>query len=217
MSDDIMQQQYFEMLARSQLNEAQIASAKETLSKSKEIMDKHHEAKAHINNDARLSAQGKEADLAVLSQGTYEQLKNTLGAEMNSLDKRIGELTYQLRPQAPSKDSVVEELRQQEVRAHLREMDALKVLELYESLAVSGDNDLVMRAVEEAPFPLIDNPEIIVAGQRSRAERNDPKSAKLLVQMKQWRSVIEGALNTAQAELGIAEDYLQRVAEKGAA
>lgn len=91
---------------------------------------------------------GKQSKLATLAQTSYEQLERTLVLEIKSLDKRIGELSYALRPQALITDTVVETQKQQEVRALLREKDELGIAEMYQLLAVSGDNDLVMRAIE---------------------------------------------------------------------
>ncbi|MEJ1339419.1 MAG: hypothetical protein RPU34_10410 [Candidatus Sedimenticola sp. (ex Thyasira tokunagai)] len=213
---DIQQQQYLEMLANSRMNEAQIKSARTVLEDIGACLPGYHEQRTHIMNDDRLSDAGKGNDLATLSQGTYENIKRLTTTEIKQLDKRIAELEYVLRPQAPNTDTVVEHLKQKEVRDLLRKKDELETMALYEELAVSGTNDLVMRAIEEAPLPLISDQSIIEAGRRARAERQSPEEATLLTQLKQWRSIVDGRLNSARAELGIADDTLQVINETGA-
>lgn len=210
-----MQQQYFEVLARSRLNKKQIENATTMLDKINTMMKEFHEAIAHIRNDGRLSPEGQRADIATTRQNFNERLKQLTDTELSSLVDRIAELELSLRPQGRNNNPVVEQMQQEEVRRLIAHKDELEIMEQYQEAAVSADSDLIMRSIEESPFPLISDPKIIEAGKRARAEREDPKSAEMLVQLRQWLSTISSAVGSAQAELKIQDDSIEMIAAGG--
>jgi len=215
MHDDILQQQFFESLAQSRLNEEQVKTAKTLVTSLSDIMANFRKDKLQIMNNGRLSDSGKQTDLANLQNRTHDHLVQFMDTDIEKLNHRIGELTYQLRPQEPSKDITLDFLRQQEVRQLLGDKDELVLMGMYQELAISGKNDLIMRAIEEAPIPLISDQSILEAGKQARTEREDPESAELLHQLKHLSATIESAFNSYSAELNIIADPLIEAARGG--
>jgi hypothetical protein len=169
--------------------------------------------KRHILKDDAYSDSGRRTRVATLGSDTLERLDQVTRSEIASLDKRIAELEILLRPQRPATDPVEEKLAQQEIRKLLRQKSELEIIVLFQELAVTGKDDLTMRAIEDAPqaFRLISDPAIIAAGRRARAERHDPNSAKLLSQLKSWRSILSAAYETAKAELDLPSSFLENI------
>ncbi len=214
MTDDLMQQAYFAQSESNNLNEAQIESTKKGLTLIVNNMAEFRTALSHINGDGDLSPGGKQTKINDLAQTTENRLTGFVNPKLDQLDKRIAETEKEARPQRPDGDPVVEFLRQREIRDRLVDMDELKIVGLYQSLATSGKDDLVMRSIEEssAAFPLISDAVILAAGKAARGERHNPKSKELLEQLKSMRSILSAAYNSARAELGLKDGSLEAIA-----
>jgi len=214
---DLIAQQFFTQLDNSNLNKEQIDSARKKLDQVNSIMESFRNEKNLILNSGDLTGKGKQTQIAQLSTNAGERLENVISPELKALDARIMELTEQTRPQSPSSDALLEHMRQTEIRNKLYKMDPLEVLAIYEDLAVSGLDDLTMRAIEGAPasFKLVSDPTVLESGMRARGERQSPDSAKTLTQLKQWRATLEGSLNSAKSELNLPDLKIVNIAKTG--
>ena len=214
MIDDLMQQAWFAQSESNNLNEVQIKSTKKGLTHIVDNMAEYREDVTHVKANGDLSPNGKQVKINDLAQTTENRLAGFVNPELAQLDKRIAELEEKTRPQQPAGDVVLEFLRQREIRDRLVDMDELKIVGLYQSLATSGKDDLAMRAIEESPaaFPLISDAAILAAGKAARGERHNPKSKELLEQLKSMRSMLSAAFNSARAELGLKDGSLEAIA-----
>ncbi len=210
----ILQQSWFAQLESQNLNEAQIESTKNGLTIIVDNMAEYREAAMHVKANGDLSPKGKQVKINDLAQTTENRLAGFVNPELAQLDKRIAETEKETRPQRPDGDPVVEFLKQREVRDRLVDMDELKIVGLYQSLATSGKDDRSMVAIEESPvaFPLISDTAILAAGKAARGARHNPKSKELLEQLKSMRSMLSAAYNSARAELGLKDGSLEAIA-----
>lgn len=221
MIEDILMQASMLQLEESDLNKEQIESARATVTQIAGVMTEYREARGHIAANGRLSPEGKQTDLADLQTTTDNRLAQIVNPRLDSLEARIAELEFQTRPQQPDTDPVLELLRQQEVRTmlakHHEYRDELQLRAYYNELAISGENDLVMRSIEQSPIPLISDPSILEAGKRARGERTNADAARTLRQLRSILSTIQSAFVGARAELNLPDLTLTALAEAGAA
>lgn len=217
MPEDLISKSIEMELIQSELNEAQIIKAKETTDALAKVMSEFREARAHINADGRLNPEGKQGDLADLRMRSDSRLAQIGDDRLSSLDKRISELEYLVRPQAPEVDPQLELMKQQEVRQMLADHDELQLMEMYIGLSVSGENDLVMRSIEQSPIPLISDLSVTEAGKRTRGERQNKESALTLKQLRTVRNTIASTLNAYRGELNLPNATIQNIAQVGVA
>ncbi|MET0106196.1 MAG: hypothetical protein ABW072_13795, partial [Sedimenticola sp.] len=172
--------------------------------------ESHQQNAAHIRNDARLSPEGKTADLGALKTQTYERLEHTMNPYLDKLKERVAVIEERIRPQDPE-EPLLEYLKQRELRDQLRQMDELRIMELYQALAVSGDDDLCMRAIENSPpaFPLISDKALLANGKRARGLRGSPESAQRLAQLRQVRAMVEAAADKIMQALELDAPMMQ--------
>lgn len=202
-------------LIKSELNEAQHIEALETTDALAKVMEEFREATRHIRNDGRLTQAGQASDLAVLKTSTNGRITQIGDDRLESLDKRIAELEYLTRPQQPDTDPQLELLNQQKVRRMLAGVDELHLMEVYQELSVSGANDLIMRAIEQSPIPMINDPSILEAGKKARGERQNAESARTLRQLRKVRNTIAATVNAYRSELGLPDLTLETIAQAG--
>lgn len=209
-----LQQVTRRQLDNSQLNDAQKEKTLQVIERLDLAITSYDEQKAHILADGDLSPNGQTSKIAQLAATTTESIERIVNTDLESLSNRVLELEAELTPQPPSTDKVVEFLAQREIRDMLREVDALEIVALYQTLAIDGTDDLTMRAIEEAPasFPLITDLSIIEAGKRGRAERHSPENAELLRQMNQRKAMLTSAKNSALAHIGMTNDPILKMA-----
>lgn len=150
----------------------------------------------------------KETARAALSQSTSESLERTVGTAIRRLDTRIAEEEGRLTPTPPTGDPTLEFMREREARAELvkRFPDELLLRGQYQSWAVTGENDLAMRAIENAPLPMIADPSVLATGKASRAARENPSSVGLLDDLRSQRGALAAGMDTFRAELDLAPD-----------
>ena len=195
------------------LNEQQLELARQRREQVLTIMAIYNTAKAHVLADGDLSPKGQESRIAQLREEAEHKLQALeTEAIRNSLDKRIADEEYQLRPQDPDSDPVLEFLKQQEVRQALQSVDPLTIMEQYLAYATDGSNDLFMRAVENAPMPIL-QPDVVTKGRQARAERQAPERKQLLAQLKQMRSNLAATISAARTELGLSDLTITKIAE----
>ncbi|MES9887280.1 MAG: hypothetical protein ABW140_10740 [Candidatus Sedimenticola sp. 6PFRAG1] len=207
---DFAPQQWLEQMARAQLDSSLINEADDVLTKLAIHAESHQQSVQHIRNDARLSPEGKLADLGALKTQTHDRIERTVKPYISQLRERMAVIEERLRPQDPE-EPLLEYLQQREMRDQLREVDELKRMELYQTLAVSGDDDLCMRAIENAPmaFPLITDKVLLADGRRARALRGSPESAAKLEQLRQVRALVEAAIDKVMVVLELDSPVMQ--------
>lgn len=212
--ETVLQQVTRRQLDNSQLNDAQKEKTLQVIERLDLAITSYDEQKAHILADGDLSPNGQTSKIAQLAATTAESIERIVNTDLESLSNRVLELEAELTPQPPSTDKAVEFLAQREIRDMLREVDALEIVALYQTLAIDGTDDLTMRAIEEAPasFPLITDLSIIEAGKRGRAERHSPENAELLRQMNQRKAMLTSAKNSALAHIGMTNDPILKMA-----
>ena len=216
--DDLIQQSFFASLEAGKLNEQQEELVKKTIRQMSDTMTRFRDAVAHIRSDGDLSNQGQQVKIASAAETARESILRISDPELERLDSRISEVAAMLTPQTPDEDQRVEFMKQREARDHLYAMnDELRVIELYQSIAINGTDDLTMRAIEGAPisFPLITDKKILEKGKTVRAERQSPDSAQLLKELKVMRNQTEAARNSALAELHVQDSALEAIAANG--
>ena len=108
-------------------------------------------------------------------------------------------------------------LRGATITTHPELSDELQLIAHYQALAISGENDLIIRSVEQSPIPLTFDPAVIEAGQRARGERTNADAARTLRQLRAVRGAIKDAKDSARAELNLVDQTLTSIAEAGAA
>lgn len=197
------------------ITESQRESVKDIEQRVDALVTDYSEAEAHIKNDARLSPEGKEADLSKLKQDYIARLRHITDGEVKQIEKRLAEMEVQLRPQRPDTDPVVHELQLQEIRSLLRGKPEIEIIGDYQTWATEGTDDIAMMAVEGAPqfAPLISDPSILEAGRQARAARHNPKSAALLRQLRQMQGLLKNIIASAEAAIDLpADDMLSRIA-----
>ncbi|MEJ1372724.1 MAG: hypothetical protein RPU52_00420 [Candidatus Sedimenticola sp. (ex Thyasira tokunagai)] len=215
---DFAPQQWLEQLAREQLDSSLINEADDVLTKLALIGESHLASTQHIHDDARLSPEGKIADIGALKVQTHDRIERSVRPYIAQIKERIAIIEERIKPQDPD-DPLLEHLKQREVRDRLTETDELKRMELYQSLAVSGEDDLCMRAIENAPnsFPLITDKALLMDGKRARALRGSPESSVKLKQLRQVRATVEAAIDKVMVvlELDSPIAQLEQVAANG--
>ena len=203
-------------LLQSGLNAAQREKAQETVDALAAAMDEHREAARHITSDTLLNDAGKKVHAAQLATTTDSRITRIGSNRIESLDRRIAELEVLVKPQDPANDPMIELLKQQEIRAlvsvHPDFSDELKLTAFYIGLSVDGSNDLAMRAIENAPIPLITDPSILESGKATRGARQSEESSRTLKQLKSVRSTISATVNAYRSELNLIDLTLERVA-----
>ena len=206
-------------LVNGELNDAQREKAKETLDALLNIMTEYRTALGHINNDGRLSASGKQFDTAELKQSTDSRIASVGDSRLESLDKRIAELLVFIRQEPPASDPKLEYMKQAEARQCIRETfkDELSLQSEYMQWTLNGGSDLLMRAVENSPLPMLSDPAVLEDGKRARGERTNSDNAQTLRQLEQVRSTIASTINAYRTELGRQDLMLEKVAQAGAA
>lgn len=220
MSDDLLQQSWFQALELQGLTERQIERAKEQLLAVSRIMDEHREAAAAISANRDYSPEGRKRKLADLMQATAQRLNRISEDVGERIDAHIAQLEQKLTPTDPPGNEVVRALRAQEIRSLLRKKTELEIVAEYLGWATGGESDEGMYAVETSPpgFALISQPEVLAQGKALRAARQHPDLSKELGQLKRFRAQILGAVETAKAELNIPQDdWVSRLAASDAA
>ncbi|MES9957103.1 MAG: hypothetical protein ABW086_08640 [Sedimenticola sp.] len=207
---DFAPEQWLEQMARQQLDTSLINEADDVLTKLAIHAERHQQNAAHIRNDARLSPEGRQADLGALRTQSYERIEHTVNPYIAQLKERVAVIEERLRPQDPE-EPLLEYLKQRELRDQLRQMDELKIMELYQALAVSGDDDLCMRAIENSPpaFPLIADKALLADGKRARGLRGSPESAQRLEQLRQVRAMVDAAVDKIMQVLELDSPMIQ--------
>ncbi len=206
-TDSLMQQSMLNQLANTALNEEQLSSVNDKVLRIDNLVKEFNVARSNIENNGDLSPSGKQSSINDLRLNKAKSLSTIATTE--SLDKRIAEIRLTLVPSDKfKKEPAVDAMRQHEIRNILRQMDELKVVELYLDISVSGRDDETMRAIEDSPasFPLISDLSIIEKGKHARAERESPESKKLLNQLISMRSTLQNAIDTAKSSMQITEE-----------
>jgi hypothetical protein len=211
-SNSILQNLYFDNLAKMNMAAADRAQAQSLVASVAAVMDAFDRDAVAINGDGDRSAQGRASALVALSKMALGQLAALTAPTMAALDAQIVGHGRALRQAAAGPDaSAITELRAVEARAAFGQVDHLMRPGQYLALCQSGADDQACAAVENNPFVSLLPPDVIEAGRAVRAARALPDQAKALDTASDLRTLLVASTAAARRHmsLGALVDPLQ--------
>ncbi len=149
-------------------------------------------------------AQGdKSAQLSKLAGDTY----NTMMTFVNGLRYRqqataLAAELYKMPGEARSTDTVLEFLKQQELRGLLRQKSAAEVEAIYHQ-AVEAGNAFMILAIEGDPLGSLISPAIVEDGRRRNAEKAHPVQSRKMNDILRAQRAFDTVISKAMLAMGL--------------
>jgi hypothetical protein len=152
---------------------------------------------AGLKSSKDLTDSGKAGRLRTLAHDTKTRLQAQKKV-INEYDQRLSVESAKLskRAQRTPQDVLVAELRAQEIRRYLNELDPLELQARYLAAAADPTFHEMAEAIENAPLAMLDAT-VLDEGRQLRAAAIDSEQASLIADLQQMREVISSALRSA--------------------
>ena len=153
-----------------------------------------------IRGSGEFTQKGKAAALAELSPEVERQVKDWRRT-IDGYEEQIRQLNEEMQPKRNRHDDVVGEMRQAEIRVHLRTLDPLQAEAEFMTAAERGD-ETFLAAVEDSPVPFTFAAKDLVEKVRFRRLATQyPEQAAKLADLETMKESATSALATVRNEL----------------
>jgi hypothetical protein len=199
-SPSILQSIYWQILDRTNMNEAEREKAKSNLAAVAAIQDTFDASVSAINQNGDLSAQGRANALLAASKRAVDALDAITKSSLGALDAQIQSHSRALRRAASGPDATaVTEMRAVETRAAFAAIDPLLQPAQYLALCANGEDDAACLAVENAnAFAPLLAADVIEKGRALRGARSLPDQARELEVVEDLRGMLASAIATTR-------------------
>jgi hypothetical protein len=140
-------------------------------------------------------------ELALDAAGQLQQLESVV----RGYEGHIQSLEAQIAPDPAPKDPLLSYFRASEIRSYYVDKNPLELAAEYLGWAGTGGHDEKMRAIEDAPIPMLDE-KILEQGKSLRAQRMDPEQARAVRELRSLQSTLKRAIQSAINALPLPKD-----------